>query len=519
MHHSFRLAPALALVLLTSGISAAQVLTDLGLTGTFEARYDESDKYWLKVAIMANFFWGPPPEPVLYYELKVDNGGRLGTWGEDHQSGSGQAAWKWFSRLAEPDARAAANAWVAAYLNREHTLHLVLWPWNQKHPTLYDDFQYLPPDVLTVAYWAAALPYGDSRPLQVSHDQNGREGFDIRDVEVNSTHPNNSGLVSVLIDPDAGSRRNLKTDTRPKDSPSDLLLELRLISASGEPVIFSAPTRHELRFGLPNQPWGNDFPRQPVTIQQYDPLHPAILFPIYDVKKLVARNAGVFPLPDLQGSYDSGQPFAYFRLSFTRPGGADLTDDGRLDLRDFSFLARDWHHSGPGITLDLGGPAGWGAPDGRVDARDLQAFCWDWAGYRESFESGRFAELKWIQSWPAWTVTTATSHSGHASAQAAAIGHDNTCSVMVTLDCTAGSISFWRKVSSERDSDFLRFRIWPSVIAEWSGELDWQKVCIPVPAGRHTFAWEYVKDNSGSGGADTAWIDDITFPREQRPTE
>jgi len=39
-----------------------------------------------------------------------------------------------------------------------------------------------------------------------------------------------------------------------------------------------------------------------------------------------------------------------------------------------------------------------------------------------------------------------------------------------------------------------------------------EEASYPVGAGRHTFAWTYIKDGSSSGGQDTAWIDDIAFP-------
>ena len=32
------------------------------------------------------------------------------------------------------------------------------------------------------------------------------------------------------------------------------------------------------------------------------------------------------------------------------------------------------------------------------------------------------------------------------------------------------------------------------------------------PTACNHFRWEYVKDDSDLGGADTAWIDDVTFP-------
>ena len=80
------------------------------------------------------------------------------------------------------------------------------------------------------------------------------------------------------------------------------------------------------------------------------------------------------------------------------------------------------------------------------------------------------------------------------------------------MDCVAGSISFYCKVSSESRWDFLRFYIDGSQQDQWSGEQDWIMVSFPVAEGTRTFRWTYSKDESSSDGSDTAWIDDIVFP-------
>ena len=85
--------------------------------------------------------------------------------------------------------------------------------------------------------------------------------------------------------------------------------------------------------------------------------------------------------------------------------------------------------------------------------------------------------------------------------------------MIITLECTDGSISFWRRVSSETGFDVLRFSIDNKPVAQWSGELPWEEVSFPVKAGQRTFMWEYVKDDSGASGQDTAWIDNIRFPQ------
>ncbi|MCD6176322.1 MAG: T9SS type A sorting domain-containing protein, partial [Candidatus Cloacimonetes bacterium] len=75
-----------------------------------------------------------------------------------------------------------------------------------------------------------------------------------------------------------------------------------------------------------------------------------------------------------------------------------------------------------------------------------------------------------------------------------------------------GEISFWKKVSSELNYDYLKFFIDEILQEQWSGEVDWSESIFFVNAGFHTFKWEYFKDNSVFGGNDCAWIDYIVFP-------
>lgn len=44
-----------------------------------------------------------------------------------------------------------------------------------------------------------------------------------------------------------------------------------------------------------------------------------------------------------------------------------------------------------------------------------------------------------------------------------------------------------------------------------SGERDWTRTFVDVPAGNHTIAWEYRKRPTGSGGQDRAWLDQVVL--------
>ena len=132
----------------------------------------------------------------------------------------------------------------------------------------------------------------------------------------------------------------------------------------------------------------------------------------------------------------------------------------------------------------------------------------------ETFEKGDFSSFNWKFSGDAnWFITSSQSNSGPYSARAGDIEDDESSTLTVELDCISGNISFFRKVSSESGFDCLRFFINGAEKGSWSGSVNWDKVSFPVAAGRRTFEWTYSKDSSVSDGYDTAWIDDITFPR------
>jgi len=124
-----------------------------------------------------------------------------------------------------------------------------------------------------------------------------------------------------------------------------------------------------------------------------------------------------------------------------------------------------------------------------------------------------FETLPWEYSGDAsWELTSGQVHTGEYSMRVGDIDDRESSTISVTLDCVAGEVSFWMKISSEYNCDKLRLYIDDTRFGQWSGGLDWQEISFPVEAGRHTFRWTYSKDESISRGSDTAWIDDIVFP-------
>ncbi|MCF6365095.1 MAG: carboxypeptidase regulatory-like domain-containing protein [Bacteroidales bacterium] len=116
-----------------------------------------------------------------------------------------------------------------------------------------------------------------------------------------------------------------------------------------------------------------------------------------------------------------------------------------------------------------------------------------------------------------WTRVTPEAYDGIYSMKSGAIT-DNQTSVMQTeLNITtAGNISFYKKVSSESNWDFLKFYIDGTEQGSWSGELAWSQNSYAVSTGIHTFTWEYSKDASAANGSDCAWVDFIEFPEYQQ---
>ena len=134
----------------------------------------------------------------------------------------------------------------------------------------------------------------------------------------------------------------------------------------------------------------------------------------------------------------------------------------------------------------------------------------------EDYETGDFTQYSWIMdpSFP-WIITTNNPYEGTNCSRSALNQPDNTDSEL-SIDLNilaAGDISFYKKMSSEEDYDFLKFKINSQKVGEWSGiDADWSLVSFPVNAGQNTFKWEYDKDGGSSSGQDCAFVDYIVFP-------
>ena len=132
----------------------------------------------------------------------------------------------------------------------------------------------------------------------------------------------------------------------------------------------------------------------------------------------------------------------------------------------------------------------------------------------EDFETAGFNSFEWEFSGSApWTICDENPYEGSYCMKSGNIGSNATSVISINVDVLAdGEISFYKKVSSELDYDFLIFKIDNIVMDSWSGEVDWSNETYAVATGNHTFSWIYQKDMYMTGGDDCAWVDYILFP-------
>ena len=81
---------------------------------------------------------------------------------------------------------------------------------------------------------------------------------------------------------------------------------------------------------------------------------------------------------------------------------------------------------------------------------------------------------------------------------------------IVESDCNE-TITFYWKVSSEEDGDYLQFYIDDTLKDQISGEVDWTLKSYSVSSGTHILKWRYVKDSGGQDGDDCGWVDFVQW--------
>lgn len=144
----------------------------------------------------------------------------------------------------------------------------------------------------------------------------------------------------------------------------------------------------------------------------------------------------------------------------------------------------------------------------------------------EDFESGGFELWQWrlTGNVAPQLAGPADAHAGLgavqfgasepvADAESVPLAHGQTSELYTRVLAAGGlSISFWYRVSSERNYDKLEFGWDDHVALALSGEQDWTLAGpILIPAGQRRLFFRYAKDGSLSRGQDSAWLDDIAL--------
>ncbi len=132
----------------------------------------------------------------------------------------------------------------------------------------------------------------------------------------------------------------------------------------------------------------------------------------------------------------------------------------------------------------------------------------------ENWETGDFSRFAWSSTsqYP-WQVSTDSPYEGTFCIRSGTINNDESSNFKLTYNVLAAdSVSFFRKVSSEENADYLQFYIDDNLIDQWAGLFDWERFSYPVSIGLHTFKWVYKKNYDEFKGMDRAWIDYIVFP-------
>ena len=109
-----------------------------------------------------------------------------------------------------------------------------------------------------------------------------------------------------------------------------------------------------------------------------------------------------------------------------------------------------------------------------------------------------------------WFGQTAVTKYGAAAAQSGPISH-NQQTWMQTTVVGPGTLSFWWRVSSESNWDWLEFYINGVRQNRIAGNVSWQQKTYSLSTGTNVLQWRYVKDTSVNSGSDCGWVDKVVW--------
>ena len=92
------------------------------------------------------------------------------------------------------------------------------------------------------------------------------------------------------------------------------------------------------------------------------------------------------------------------------------------------------------------------------------------------------------------------------AAQSGNISNNHESWMQTTVSGPSTASYYW-KVSSESNYDYLEFYIDGVLQNRISGSIGWHQMTNTLSSGLHTLEWRYVKDGSVSLFSDCGWVD------------
>lgn len=121
------------------------------------------------------------------------------------------------------------------------------------------------------------------------------------------------------------------------------------------------------------------------------------------------------------------------------------------------------------------------------------------------------ASLTWATGGNAnWAYQTVTFDYGGDAARSGAIDNNQSTWIQTTV-AGPGWVSFYWKVRSEVNYDYLMFYIDGALQKRISGDVNWQRETYHLSSGYHTLKWVYAKDEASRDGEDAGWLDRVSY--------
>ncbi len=159
------------------------------------------------------------------------------------------------------------------------------------------------------------------------------------------------------------------------------------------------------------------------------------------------------------------------------------------------------------------------------DFVNMVAISWDFIGYATNTPLDFSATLnapylQWSTGgYQPWFSQTNITHDGVSAAQSGLTKHNQSSRLHTTVN-GAGTLSFWWKVSSETNYDFLVFSVNGVANSAISGETPWQQYSVTLGAGTHNLTWSYIKDEADPPDlnvVDAGWLDQVAWKPNWSP--